>query len=75
MRACIVLSLLESADSPEVGNHMSDPIPIGVPVTDLRPTQMTVGFREVEIKRRQWREANDEARAKGPSGNNRIGLR
>ena len=40
---------------------MSDPIPIGVPLTDLRPTQMTVGFREVEIKRRQWREADEEA--------------
>jgi hypothetical protein len=43
---------------------MSEPLPIGVPVTDLRPTQMTVGFREVEIKRRQWREADEEARAK-----------
>ncbi len=44
--------------------QMSDPIPIGVPLTDLRPTQMTVGFREVEIKRRQWREADEQARAK-----------
>src|ERR1700722_13769220 len=35
---------------------------IGIPIVDLRPTQMTVGFREVEIKRRQWREANEEAR-------------
>ncbi len=26
-----------------------------VPITDLRPTQMTVGFREVEEKRRHWR--------------------
>src|ERR1700756_3071866 len=43
---------------------MSDSLPIGVPVVDLRPTQMTVGFREVEIKRRQWREADQEARAK-----------
>ena len=43
---------------------MSEPLPIGVPVVDLRPTQMTVGFREVEIKRRQWREADEEARAK-----------
>jgi hypothetical protein len=43
---------------------MSDLLPIGVPVTDLRPTQMTVGFREVEIKRRQWREADENARAK-----------
>jgi hypothetical protein len=43
---------------------MSDPLPIGIPVTDLRPTQMTVGFREVEIKRRQWREADEKTRAK-----------
>jgi hypothetical protein len=41
---------------------VSDPLPIGVPVVDLRPTQMTVGFREVEIKRRQWREADEEFR-------------
>ena len=27
-----------------------------VAITDLRPTQMTVGLREVEEKRRQWRE-------------------
>src|SRR5580658_4172418 len=39
-------------------------LPIGVPLTDLRPTQMTVGFREVEIKRRQWRDADNEERAK-----------
>ncbi|MHB8286050.1 MAG: ParB-like protein [Caulobacteraceae bacterium] len=43
---------------------MSDPLPIGVPIADLRPTQMTVGFREVDIKRRQWREADEPARAK-----------
>jgi hypothetical protein len=45
-------------------NAMSDPLPIGVPVTGLRPTQMTVGYREVEIKRRQWREADEKARVK-----------
>lgn len=43
---------------------MSDPLPIGVSPTDLRPTQITVGFREVEIKRRQWREADGAARTK-----------
>ncbi|MBV9511756.1 MAG: chromosome partitioning protein ParB [Caulobacteraceae bacterium] len=43
---------------------MSNPLPIGVPVTDLRPTQMTCGFREVEVKRQQWREADKEERAK-----------
>jgi hypothetical protein len=31
-------------------------------ISDLFPTQMTVGMREVEIKRRQWREKpNDKA--------------
>ncbi len=43
---------------------MPTPLPIGVPVTDLHPTQMTVGFREVEIKRRQWRESDKEAQTK-----------
>jgi hypothetical protein len=43
---------------------MSEPLPIGIPVRELRPTQMTVGFREVEIKRRQWRDADDAGRIK-----------
>jgi hypothetical protein len=43
---------------------MSQSLAIGLPLTDLRPTQMTVGFREVEIKRRQWREADDAERTK-----------
>jgi hypothetical protein len=43
---------------------MSDPLPFGVSLKDLRPTQMTVGFREVEIKRRQWRDADDAERTK-----------
>jgi hypothetical protein len=37
---------------------------IGIPVEELRPTQMTVGFREVEIKRREWHAADEEARLK-----------
>ena len=28
---------------------MAEPLPIGIALKDLRPTQMTVGFREVEI--------------------------
>ena len=43
---------------------MSDPPPIGVAVRDLRPTQMTVGFREVEIKRRKWRAADGDERTR-----------
>ena len=43
---------------------MSDALPIGVAPSELRPTQMTLGFREVAVKRRQWREADDDTRAK-----------
>ena len=43
---------------------MATGLPIGVDPTELRPTQMTLGFREVEVKRRQWREADDAERAK-----------
>lgn len=43
---------------------MSHAVEIGIPIEELRPTQMTVGVREVELKRRQWREADAEARAK-----------
>jgi hypothetical protein len=42
---------------------MSDGVPIGIEVGDLRPTQMTVGFREVEVKRREWREADESQRS------------
>jgi hypothetical protein len=31
-----------------------------IPIADLRPTQMTVGFREVEEKRKAWRERPGE---------------
>jgi hypothetical protein len=34
-------------------------------VVDLRPTQITVGLREVAEKRRHWREANHKARFLG----------
>ncbi len=33
-----------------------EPILNPIPIKDLRPTQITVGFREVAEKRRQWRE-------------------
>lgn len=36
---------------------MSKEVHIGIPVKSLRPTQMTVGFREVALKRKKWREA------------------
>lgn len=43
---------------------MATALPIGVDPTELRPTQMTLGFREVEVKRRQWCEADDGERVK-----------
>ena len=42
---------------------MSDAVPIGIPVTELRPTQMTVGRREVEQKRQRWRQADPDERS------------
>ena len=41
---------------------MAEDLTTGVPITDLRPTQMTVGLREVSVKRRLWREADDHGR-------------
>jgi len=35
---------------------LRDPVLQPVRIAELRPTQMTVGFREVEDKRRAWRE-------------------
>jgi hypothetical protein len=35
-----------------------------IPLEQLRPTQMTVGFREVEKKRESWAELGDKARRK-----------
>ena len=43
---------------------MANVLPIGVAPAELRPTQMSLGFREVDVKRRQWRDADDDHRAK-----------
>ena len=37
-----------------------EPILHPVPIDELRPTQMTVGFREVAQKRREWRDRSDK---------------
>ena len=39
-----------------------EPLLKTVAILDLRPTQMTVGMREVEAKRKRWR---DESKKKG----------
>jgi hypothetical protein len=36
--------------------HVREPLLHTVQIKDLRPTQMTVGMREVEEKRKRWRE-------------------
>ena len=41
---------------------MRDPTVNQVEIEALRPTQMTVGYREVAAKRRQWREAKADKR-------------
>lgn len=43
---------------------MAEPPALGIPVAELRPTQMTVGYREVEMKRREWRAADEAGRIK-----------
>ncbi|UMY17685.1 chromosome partitioning protein ParB [Methylobacterium organophilum] len=40
-----------------------EPLLKPVPIAELRPTQMTVGYREVEEKRRRWREHDPEKKA------------
>ncbi|GAA3854768.1 chromosome partitioning protein ParB [[Pseudomonas] carboxydohydrogena] len=41
-----------------------EPVLQPVPIMSLRPTQMTVGMREVKEKRKRWREHDDKKRAK-----------
>jgi hypothetical protein len=38
--------------------HLHEPVLHPTPVLRLRPTQMTVGMREVVLKRKAWRERN-----------------
>lgn len=38
-----------------------EPVLLPVPLDALRPTQMTVGLREVERKRQEWRAQNEDA--------------
>ena len=44
--------------------RMSDKVAIGIPIDQLRPTQMTVGLREVALKRTAWRDSDAKGRAK-----------
>ncbi len=40
-----------------------EPLLNSVPIKDLRPTQMTVGMREVDFMRQRWRERADKSGA------------
>ena len=40
-----------------------EPMLMPVAITDLRPTQITVGMREVKAKRKHWREMAEKRRA------------
>ena len=41
-----------------------EPLLTPVEITDLRPTQITVGMREVKAKQKRWREMKDEKGSK-----------
>ena len=43
--------------------HVREPIITPIKVQSLRPTQMTVGMREVEEKRKRWREHKEKKKA------------
>ena len=43
--------------------HVREPLLNWAKIKDLRPTQMTVGMREVEEKRKRWREHKDRKRS------------
>jgi len=43
--------------------HVREPMLKPVKIKDLRPTQITVGMREVEEKRRRWREHKGKKKA------------
>jgi hypothetical protein len=40
--------------------HSPEPLLHATPISDLRPTQITVGMREVQAKRKSWKERNRE---------------
>lgn len=40
-----------------------EPLLKPTPIAELRPTQMTVGYREVEAKRKRWREYDPDKKA------------
>src|ERR1700674_2458393 len=43
-------------EEPDMTTTVREPVVHPVPIADLRPTQITVGMREVNAKRKRWRE-------------------
>ena len=41
-------------------NRIREPVAATLAIADLRPTQITVGMREVEAKRKRWRETAEK---------------
>jgi hypothetical protein len=52
--------------------HPRDPILTPVPILSLRPTQMTVGMREVKEKRKHWRERKSDRKRAEQLGKHMI---
>jgi hypothetical protein len=48
----------------EEPNMVREPLLTTVDISDLRPTQITVGMREVMVKRKRWRETGGKKGAK-----------
>src|SRR5262245_60422639 len=63
-RLALVLELKEGWTSQKLSQKskemtmrdVREPLLKPIPITDLRPTQITVGMREVKAKRKRWRE-------------------
>jgi hypothetical protein len=47
-----------------------EPVLHSIPILSLRPTQMTIGVREVEEKRRRWRASRPPSKAEEQSRSN-----
>lgn len=60
-----IVKLCDSAQRERAGvMNTRDPILTTINIDDLRPTQITVGFREVEEKRQAWADRSDKGAAK-----------
>ena len=63
-KSTAVLTAESKADAPANAIPMAMPSAPGgeVPIAELHPTQLTLGYAEVLLKRQQWREMNGDAK-------------